>query len=326
MKDNDTAYKSKGIDVLRGIGIIGIVLYHIFPDIFPGGFLGVIMFFVLSGYLMFTTCMERIENNSFSIINYYKKRALKIYPPLFIMVVCVCCYLTLTDINKLSGIRTEILSIFGGYNNWWQIWQDASYFSRFTDASCFTHLWFLSLEIQFYILWPFILILYYKLYQMSNSKITCFLFPVLAIISALIMLRLYIPGEEPTRVYYGTDTMSFSLFTGMFLGALRKYYNKIRCPADKITFFTVLSFSAAVIFILFITVYGRLSLLYRGGMFIISIFFAFILNIMENNRNLLYSIPVINILSAIGKKSYIIYLWHYPVIIIVLNYLKGRCL
>ena len=110
--------KQKGLDMLKGIAIIGIFLYHLIPSIFPGGFLGVPLFFVLSGYLMFTTSTSYLNTETFPVMDYYKKRIRRIIPPLFIMVMLVCCAMTLMKSRQMIGIREQILSIFLGYNNW----------------------------------------------------------------------------------------------------------------------------------------------------------------------------------------------------------------
>lgn len=318
--------KRIGIDSLRGIAIIGIVLYHLFPEVFPGGFLGVPLFFVISGYLMITTAKERYNNNCFTFITgYYKKRIGRIYPALFTMIVVILSYLTLADIKRLSGIRSEIFSIFLGINNWWQISRNASYFSRFANASLFTHMWFLSLEIQFIIIWPVLFIIYNRLVKYADEKKMCFIFFAAAVISALRMFCLYIPGEEPSRVYYGTDTMAFSIFIGIFIGAAKTCCHILnRSFACKNRFYILSAVFAIIIILLFITVNGYSDRLYQGGMFIISLMFAVILNTAENNEDSVKNIPFISILAYIGRKSYIIYLWHYPVIILISDYMRGR--
>ena len=170
VKGNVKNHYAKSLDTLRGIGITGIFLYHLFPSVFPGGFLGVPLFFVLSGYLMFITSESRFQKGKFSVGNYYKKRILKIYPALFTMVMAICCYLTLFQRSLLTGIQGEIASIFLGYNNWWQIGQKASYFSKTGNASLFTHLWFLAVELQLYLLWPMLFFLYKKGCQIAGKK------------------------------------------------------------------------------------------------------------------------------------------------------------
>lgn len=313
MKNSTTIQKRKGLDVLRGIGITGIVLYHLFPNIVRGGFLGVPLFFVLSGYLMFTTSEHSWENDDFHVITYYKKRIKKIVPPLFTMIMVICSYLTLTRSSLLIGLRHEVCSIFLGYDNWWQISQNASYFSKLASASPFTHLWFLAVEIQFYLFWPLLFLLYQKCCQVIGARKMCFIFLLLALLSAGKMFFLYSPGADPSRVYYGTDTMAFSLFIGMFLGAVRQQYRSL-CFSIKKNASLTFSILLLVICALFVTIDGEYQFLYQGGMFFISLFFACILHIVENQK----SMPEPAFLSLLGRKSYGIYLWHYPLIILAL--------
>lgn len=306
-----------GLHTLKGIGITGIVLYHLFPFTFRGGFLGISLFFVLSGYLMFITSDTRLSNGSFQFQTYYKKRFLKIFPPLFAMIVVICCYLTLFERDQLAGMRGEICSIFLGYDNLWQIRQNASYFSKMANASPFTHLWFLSLEIQFYLLWPLLFLLYQKCRSLVSGKILCFLFLALALISAGRMFFLYTPGEDPSRVYYGTDTMAFPLLTGIFLGAFRCEYPgfRLNLKKKKIACF-FFGLSVAVISILFLTVDGQSDFVYQGGLFGISIFFALMVCLFEDNRQWFEDILETSLITLLGKKSYWLYLWHYPIAIL----------
>lgn len=311
--------KRKGLDMLKGIAIIGIFLYHLIPSIFPGGFLGVPLFFVLSGYLMFVTSTSYLDTETFPVLDYYKKRISRIIPPLFVMVMLVCGAMTLMKSRQMIGIREQILSIFLGYNNWWQIEQDASYFSHLTNASPFTHLWFLGVEMQFYLLWPLLFFLYKKLYKHAGAKYACLLFPVLAVFSLAAMLVQYHPGDDPSRVYYGTDTMGFSLFLGMSLGALRFGFPTLRVPGMVRREVPVLAGMLAVIFLLFLLISGNTPFLYLGGMFLISIFFAGVILFFENHKALLHDLPLSAQTAWLGKYSYYIYLWHYPVIVLILT-------
>lgn len=308
-------YSNTGLNALRGIGITGIVLYHLFPSVFCGGFLGVPLFFVLSGYLMYTTSEKRSKKGTFHAFDYYKRRIHKILPPLFSMVMCVCCYLTITHSRLLFGMKYEVLNIFLGCDNWWQIKQNASYFSRIANTSPFTHLWFLAVEIQFYALWPVLFSLYKKCCKIIDERKMCFIFLLFAILSAAKMFLLYQPDCDPSRVYYGTDTMAFSLFIGMFLGAAREHFNILCFSVKRNTFFIFGSFML-IICILYVTVDGQLNFLYQGGMFAISIMFAVMINIIENQSAELKNMHTASALSFLGCKSYGIYLWHYPIIIL----------
>lgn len=316
MKRNKNVQKRKGLDALRGIGITGIVLYHLFPSVFPGGFLGVPLFFVLSGYLMFLTSENAWKKGTFHVGNYYQKRIRKIFPSLFVMVMVVCCYLTLTHSSHLIGIRQELCSVFLGYDNWWQIKQNTSYFSKLSSTSPFTHLWFLAVEIQCYVLWPLLFLLYKKGCQLVGGEKMCCLFLILALLSAGRMVLLYTPGKDPSRVYYGTDTMAFSLFIGMFLGAVRQYYDNVCLPKRKKDTLYLLPSILLIICILFITVNGQYSWLYQGGFFLISLFFALVIDIIANEEVFIGELLDNSWLSLLGKKSYGIYLWHYPIIIL----------
>ena len=313
MINSTKVQKRKGLDVLRGIGITGIVLYHLFPNAIRGGFLGVPLFFVLSGYLMYTTSERNWESGDFHVIAYYKKRVKKIVPPLFTMIMVICSYLTLTRSSLLIGLRHEVCSIFLGYDNWWQISQNASYFSKLASASPFTHLWFLAVEIQFYLFWPLLFLLYQKCCQVIGARKMCFAFLVLALLSAGKMFFLYSPGADPSRVYYGTDTMAFSLFIGMFLGAARQQYASLSFSVKK-NASLISGILLLIVCALFVTVDGEHQFLYQGGMFFISLFFACIIHIVENQE----SMPEPAFLSLLGRKSYGIYLWHYPLIILAL--------
>lgn len=316
-KQSSRKIERSGLHALKGIGITGIVLYHLFPSAFRGGFLGISLFFVLSGYLMFLTSDASLKNGSFQFQTYYKKRFLKIFPPLFTLVVVICCYLTLFEREQLAGMRGEICSIFLGYDNLWQIRQNASYFSRMANASPFTHLWFLSIEIQFYLLWPFLFSLYRKGCRFVSGRKLCFLFLALALLSAGRMFSLYTPESDPSRVYYGTDTMAFPLLTGIFLGAFRREYPKLRlCFKKKRNACIFFGIFVALVSILFLTVDGQAGFVYQGGLFAISLIFALAVCLFEDNRQWFEHLLETSLITLLGKKSYFLYLWHYPVAIL----------
>lgn len=316
MRERNEPKKKKNLELLRGIGISGIVLYHALPSVFPGGFLGVPLFFVLSGYLMFVSSDCQWRQGRFRISTYYQKRLSRILPPLFVMVMGICCCLTLFCRNWLIGIRHEIFSIFLGYYNWRQIGQHASYFSQNT-ASPFTHLWFLAIEIQCYALWPLFFLLYQKGCEWIGSRKMCLCFAVPALLSAVRMFCLYVPGSDPSRVYYGTDTMAFSLLIGMFLGAVRSQYEKWCFPVSVQTAYAVWLCFLLSLCALFLLVDGQTAHLYQGGLFILSLFFAGIIHILENQQKDKDFPGTARLLHLLGRNSYQIYLWHYPIIILV---------
>lgn len=155
----------KGIDGLRAIAVIGVILYHLMPQSVSGGFLGVPLFFVISGYLMTDILLFEWENRQkIKIRDFYFRRVKRIYPSLLVLFIVTGSIFPFISKKYLLNFKEIITSSIFNVNNWWQIANGFSYFDRFSNESPFTHLWSLSIEGQFYIVWPIILaILLYKL-------------------------------------------------------------------------------------------------------------------------------------------------------------------
>lgn len=321
-------HKSKkyiaGIDFLRVFALSGVVFYHAFPSWIPGGFLGVCLFFIISGYLLFLNTESTIQNKNFNLFTYFKRRGRKIYPALFVMVMSVIAFLTLSAPSRLSGIRQEFLSIFGGYNNWWQLKENTDYFARMSNYSPFRHLWFIGVELQLYLFYPFIHCLYIFIANKRTKKQAANLFLLLAVISGIEMALLYSPGQAG-RVYYGTDSRAFSFFLGAYIGSLQRCRILRFCIAEKSTSpirtnnspiikKTSFYLCLAVSFLLYLVVKGESTFLYYGGMFGICLIFCvfFISTIRSGHIKWIHCYPI----RWLAKYSYLIYLWHYPLLFI----------
>lgn len=178
-----------GITGLRMLGIFGVILYHMFPydGGVKGGFLGVTLFFIVSGYLLAVKSEESRRIKTFSIGGFYLKRIKRLYPQLIIVLFTTCSVLATFLPGALQGIRPEILSILLGYNNIWQIFSNASYFERIANSSAFTHMWSLSNEIQLYLIWPFIFMLFIFMVKKLNSGKAIMIIGILALATAFIM-------------------------------------------------------------------------------------------------------------------------------------------
>jgi peptidoglycan/LPS O-acetylase OafA/YrhL len=302
-----------GLDGLRAIAIIGVVGYHMCPFYIPGGFLGVNLFFVLSGYLIALTTIEK----SLSPLSFYGKRIRRIYPALLLVIALTLCTARVLMPQILIGIRPEIISIFFGYNNWFQIRRNASYFTRITGTSPLTHMWSLAVELQFYLLWPLLHWGYGKL-RNRRPKAAPFFFPLLAAVSWLIMVLLYQPGKDPTRVYYGTDTRLASLLAGCAL-ALRpeKEKNGKKNNTLKALETAVFIGSLALLGGMYLCCDGRSPFTYYGAMGI-SILIACVLIRMCADSSMPFGRWLEERhLKALGRRSYEIYLIQYPVIYFV---------
>lgn len=306
-----------GVDFLKGIAIIGIVLYHIFPYSVRGGFLGVCFFFIISGYLAAKQAEINWVNQEFSFKTYYRKKFKRLYPPMFVMVMSVIAFFTLFHQELLLGVREETVSIFLGVNNWWQIATHASYFTRITNHSPFIHLWYMGVEMELLLIWPLCFWVYKKCRQTKISKVSGILFVLIVGVSIALMAVLY--GEETlNRVYCGTDTRAFAFFMGVLL-AICEDTRKEEIPAwlkgsrGK----AVLAVLLVAAVSLFFVVQGEAAWLYRGGMAGICLLYTVLLSVINCCGLSESVVSRMRILQWIGKHSYQIYLWHYPVLFIL---------
>lgn len=294
----------KGMNGLRGIAIIGITLFHMFPNVFKGGYLGVVLFFVLTGFLMVITNKKKMENKEFSVIKFYVSRIKRLYPPLLVMVFTTLGIYFFLANDSLRGMKMQVLSIFAGFNNFWQISQSLDYFTRIANTSPFSHLWFLSIEMQFYLIFPLLLFGLYKLEEKKGKSNTIKTMLGVTVAFALIMPILYLRGVNVTRLYYGTDTRIYALFAGMLLGWI---YTKEE--ETKKNFYISLSLIGILAVSYFIFA-GKMPIVYLLVLALTTILSMFLI---EKTANSSVSLDV-PILDWIGRHSYEIYLWQYPVI------------
>lgn len=307
----------QGLDGLRGIAVLGVVFYHLFPFTVKGGFLGVSFFFVLSGYLIAAISSAEWEKNIFHVLQFYLKRIKRIYPSLLIVIFVTAGFLRILASDVLNGIRQEVVSIIGGYNNLWQISQNASYFTKISSASPFTHLWSLSIELQFYLVWPVLFLSYQYLRKTKIKEYSRYLFVVLIFISFLVLEISFRPGEDVTPIYYGTMPRLFSLLMGAFMGINRKSTQNLKMSnrkRKKMACSFLLLLFVLILACLFID--GQGDFTYRVGLVASSLLFCMLLRLAVNANYPFGQWLDCKPLSWLGKHSYEIYLWQYPIIFI----------
>ncbi|MGH1832113.1 acyltransferase family protein [Enterococcus gilvus] len=305
-----------GFDGIRSLAVIGVILYHLMPAQMRGGYLGVPVFFVVSGYLITDLLIQEWkQTGKVDIKQFYYRRMKRLYPALVTMLIGASAYITLFQRNLLNNLRGNIISSLFYVNNWWQINHGMSYFDRFSGESPFTHIWSLAVETQNYIFWPIIFVL---LMKFVKNKGKVFLGIVgAAIFSAILMAILYVHGQDPTRVYYGTDTRLFSILLG---GALAFIWPstrlKARIPSQAKRILNGIGFGSLLLLILaFLFLRDDLSFVYYGGMFLVSLLSVLLVAITAHpgaSWNRWLTNPVF---TWIGKRSYGIYLYQFPVMI-----------
>ncbi|WP_434640684.1 acyltransferase family protein [Thermoanaerobacterium thermosaccharolyticum] len=306
-----------GLDGLRAIAVLAVIGYHLNLSFMQGGFLGVSIFFVLSGYLITNIISSEWERSGkVDLKNFWLRRMRRLFPALFIMVVLVVCYVTLFDPGRLTSIKGDAITSILYINNWWLIFHKVSYFAKFGPPSTFGNLWSLAVEGQFYLIWPLVLIISFK--YLKKKRYIVFLTLLLAIASALAMGMLYEPGMDPSRVYYGTDTRAFGLLLGSALALIlpsdklssNMSRNK-RLILDAIGFLSIL-----LIFIMFVYVNQYDTFVYRGGMFLLSIVAAVTIAVSAHSSSFLGKALGCFPLRWLGARSYGVYLWYFPVLIL----------
>ncbi len=303
----------EGLDALRGIAILGVILYHLMPGKMPGGFLGVNMFFVLSGYLIYRTSVWDLQQGRYSVGTFYKKRIGRIYPAMLIMVAAVMGFLVLYMPQVAKGKAAELVSLVGGYNNIWQVKQSASYFARISQQSPFTHLWATAVELQFYLMWPLLFWLMRLLYRHTSRKLVRIGWLVLVMVSGIHMSVLYQPEQDVSRLYYGTDTRIFALLLGVYVGMIHRDVERVcrRGMSERLHRACVVV--AGLLYIVsYFVLEGQMPMLYYGGLFVHSILCGIILLLLPYSgmEKILERSP----LTIVGKMSYELYLWMYPII------------
>lgn len=305
-----------GFDGIRTLAVIGVILYHLLPTQMRGGYLGVPVFFVVSGYLITDLLrQEWDQNGKIKVIDFYVRRMKRLYPGMVMMLGLAAAYITLFQRNLLNNLRGVVVSSLLYYNNWWQINHGLSYFDRFGNESPFTHLWSLAVEGQNYLIWPLVFILLMKIGK-KRSRV----FNVVAgitVFSGILFAVLYTPGADPTRVYYGTDTRLFSIWMGSalaFIWPTTHLKKEIPIKAKRILNLSGIVSLLGLVFAFFL-LDDHLTFVYYGGMFLISILATVLVAVTAHPGASLNRLLTNPLFSYIGKRSYGIYLYQFPVMI-----------
>jgi peptidoglycan/LPS O-acetylase OafA/YrhL len=305
-----------GFDGIRTIAVFGVIVYHLLPYSLQGGYLGVPIFFVVSGYLITDLLLQEYEQNGrIDIPAFYGRRMKRLYPALVTMVLTTAAYITLFQrslfVNLKAIIGTNLLYVY----NWWEIGHGQSYFDRFNGESPFTHLWSLSIEGQFYLFWPLLLVLF--LWVFRQRKTIFYIVLATAGISAILMGILYAGPDNTNRVYYGTDTRMFAILLGVALAFIWPATKlKAKLPQRERYLINGVGFvSLAVIAWLFVTLSGQSTMTYRGGMLVFTLFSALLVAAVAHPAGILNRVLTNRLFTWIGKRSYGIYLYQFPIMI-----------
>jgi peptidoglycan/LPS O-acetylase OafA/YrhL len=305
-----------GLDGIRAVAVIGVLGFHAGARGFGGGLLGVDIFFVLSGFLITSLLLDGwSETGTLSFRRFYERRARRLLPGLFLLLLLVAAYAQwFAETDTLSTLRGDALSTILYVANWRFIFSGQSYFVHFGPPSPLLHTWSLAVEEQFYLIWPAVALFVMRRRGRRGLGVAA---AVLMVASAVLTFVLLHQGVSVSRLYYGTDTRTQELMAGAVLAvaapAIARHARAWRWPV------TVLGGLGAVFLLWALhSVSGQGNFLYEGGFLLVAVTSAaVVLLVVVEPRAMLSRFLGWGVLGYIGRISYGLYLYHYPIFLMI---------
>ena len=322
-----------GLDALRAVAVLAVMAFHFFPAVLPGGFIGVDVFFVLSGFLITTLLVrERVRTTRVSLRAFWARRARRLLPALVVVVVTCTALAGVLGGDVLVGIRSQVSGALTFSSNWVYIAQGATY-SDDLSPQLFANFWSLAVEEQFYLLWPLVLV---AIYAARRSRTVGLLTTgAIGVGSAVLMVVTFRVGEDPSRVYYGTDTHLFGLMAGAFFAlwfapraaegagaAAGSWAPRATTAGWRWATVLVGLASGAVLVVLALHLRTESPLTYRGGLLLASLATVGVIAAIVRSQRVARLVEK-GPLSWVGRRSYGLYLWHWPLVVLVAQVLDG---
>ena len=302
-----------GLDGLRALAVAAVFLYHARIDWLPGGFLGVDLFFVLSGYLITSLLLVEWEaRNRIDLRRFWLRRARRLLPALVVVVLASLALAAIFARQDLAHTRSDAVSSLLYYTNWHEIVANHSYFNLMGNPSLLQHTWSLAIEEQFYIVWPLLLVP--CLVLVGRKRLPMLVIAGIAA-SVALMWIVYNPNADPSRVYYGTDTRAFLLLMGILLALVWPWIERLRQAVPLLELLGVSALVGTVL--LFLRMHEFNPTLFRGGDLAAAFCFSVLVAAVAHPRTGIGEALGVAPLRWVGERSYGIYLWHWPIIVLV---------
>ncbi|HET6966729.1 MAG TPA: acyltransferase, partial [Ornithinibacter sp.] len=305
-----------GLDGLRALAITAVLVFHLDPTWLPGGFLGVDVFFVVSGFLITTLLVrERTTTGTVDLPGFWTRRARRLLPALLVCVPASVLLARLTEGDLLVGVGRQVAGAFTFTSNWLEIAAGSDYFAA-TSPQLFMNLWSLAVEEQFYLVWPIAVLLLVALVRRPEARAATAL--GIAVVSSVLM-AVRLDAESPTRVYFGTDTHVMGLMLGAALAfawaaphrawtttpwwAAHRRHVAVAALATLGSLLAVASETSALTF--------------RGGILLASVATTALVLVVVERPGRLRAVLEVPLARWLGARSYGVYLWHWPVFLVI---------
>jgi peptidoglycan/LPS O-acetylase OafA/YrhL len=299
------------LDGIRAVAVIAVIVYHLDGDWLPGGFLGVDIFFVMSGFLITSLLIrERSGTGRVDLAAFWSRRARRLLPAMLLMVAGVTVYYALftSELERL-GLRGDLIATLFYVSNWRFISSGQSYFEQYVDGSPVRHTWSLAIEEQFYLVWPVVVALVLR----RRSLRTLGLVAGVGVVASVVAFAALYDVADPSRAYYGSGARVHQMLIGVALAVLLsgRHAENTRRFGRRFA-----PWSAAMLVIAFVLLDDQSPIYYRGGSVAVALMAAIVIAGFEGGHPLRGPMAW-RPLVAVGTVSYGLYLWHWPVITVI---------
>lgn len=325
-----------------------VVIYHFSPRVLSGGFIGVDIFFVLSGFLIANLIIvEHQSRGHISLRRFWDRRFRRLLPASLVTVFVVVAFARLfaPDISRWT-LRSNAIATLAYGANWWEIASRTSYESQFGAASPLQHFWSLAVEEQYYVIFPVVCLAIVALIKRSNRypnhataseafvRRLLWFSLICGVLSATLMVTVFRSGSDPSRVYFGTDTRVQAILCGVVVaciharGTLRRHTTAMTAPTEPSS--RVVSTAPGVVCLLVLLAVAWKSRftdewLYRGGLTLVAVASALVIfSVVRNSDSRVAQFLSLSPLRFLGSISYPLYLWHWPVVTLITPNRLGR--